>query len=311
MHFITYPNPTMRKLIFTLITSVLFSQISFGQDSISTPNQFERKIELKNETIFFTKPNLFKSLGKIPNDIWYIAKSPFNKKNLVGVGAVAGSSLLLIALDQKITNGVRNLSDKISLNPNEDYAVPFAPGGVRIIKVPQNLNSFFYQFGEGGTSMILAGGLWIYGKAKHDYRATSTATDLTETFVAMGLTTQILKRITGRQSPSAATSNGGLWRPFPTFKTYQQQTSSYDAFPSGHLATMMATVTVLAYNYPEKKWIKPVGYSVMGLTAFAMINAKVHWIGDYPLAIAIGYLAGKVTTMRHKATTKKIVALPI
>jgi membrane-associated phospholipid phosphatase len=261
--------------------------------------------------MIFTKPKLFKSLGKIPNDIWYMAKAPFKKEYSLGVAAVASSSIILIALDQKITNEVRTISDKIGLNPNEDYAVPFAPGGVRIIKIPQNLNSFFYQLGEGGTSMMLAGGLWVYGKIKKDYRATCTATDLTETFISMGVTTQILKRVTGRQSPFAATTNGGLWRPFPTFKNYQQNTSSYDAFPSGHLATMMATVTVLSFNYPEKKWIKPVGYSIMGLTSFAMINSKVHWIGDYPLALAIGYLAGKVTTMRHKTKTKQTVKLPI
>ena len=49
----------------------------------------------------------------------------------------------------------------------------------------------------------------------------------------------------------------------------------------------------------------------MGLTAWAMLNAEVHWIGDYPLAIAVGYLAGKVTTMRHRTKTKKVVQLPI
>jgi membrane-associated phospholipid phosphatase len=125
----------------------------------------------------------------------------------------------------------------------------------------------------------------------------------------MGVTTQILKRFTGRESPSAATTINGVWRPSPSFKSYQNNTSAFDAFPSGHLATMMATVTVLAQNYPEKKWIKPVGYSVMGLTAWAMVNAKVHWISDYPLAIAIGYLAGKVTTMRHKVRVKKTVNL--
>jgi membrane-associated phospholipid phosphatase len=301
----------MNKIIFTLLLVFSLPRLSLGQDSSSVPVAFEKAVKFETDKIVFTKPNLFKSLGKIPDDMWYMAKAPFKKSKRLGVGAVVGSSLLLIALDQNITNSVRNISDKIGLNPDENYKVPFAPGGVRIIKVPQNLNSLFYQFGEGGTSMLLAGGLWIYGKAKHDYRATCTATDLTETFLSMGVTTQIIKRITGRQSPSAATTNGGLWRPFPAFKNYQQNTSSYDAFPSGHLATIMATVTVLSFNYPEKKWIKPVGYSLMGLTSWAMINSKVHWIGDYPLAIAIGYLAGKVTTMRHKASVKKIVKLPI
>jgi hypothetical protein len=31
-----------------------------------------------------------------------------------------------------------------------------------------------------------------------------------------------------------------------------------------------------------------------------MMNTEVHWAGDYPLALAIGYLSGKITTWRHK-----------
>jgi membrane-associated phospholipid phosphatase len=151
--------------------------------------------------------------------------------------------------------------------------------------------------------MILAGGIWIYGKLAKDYRAIATASDLAETFVTMGVTTQILKRISGRESPYVATVQGGRWRPLPSFGEYQRNTPFYDAFPSGHLATLTATVTVLASNYPEKKWIKPVGYLVMALSSWAMMNTEVHWPGDYPLAIAVGYLSGKVTTLRHKKIT--------
>lgn len=49
---------------------------------------------------------------------------------------------------------------------------------------------------------------------------------------------------------------GGTWRFFPPFKSFQEHTPRYDAFPSGHLATVISTVTVFADNYPEKHWIK-------------------------------------------------------
>lgn len=148
--------------------------------------------------------------------------------------------------------------------------------------------------------MILAGGLWVYGKFAHDRRAINTAADLTETFITMGLATQVLKRISGRESPFERTVNGGKWRPFPSFSAYQKNTPKYDAFPSGHLSTLVASITVLASNYPEKKWIIPVGSLIASGCAFAMMNTEVHWAGDYPLAIAIGYLSGKITTLRHK-----------
>ena len=92
---------------------------------------------------------------------------------------------------------------------------------------------------------------------------------------------------------------GGDWYPFPSFRHFQTNTSNFDAFPSGHLATLMSTVTILSLNYPEKKWIKPVGYSIMGMAAWAMMNTEVHWAGDYPLAIALGYLSGRISHDRH------------
>ncbi|MBK8296505.1 MAG: phosphatase PAP2 family protein [Saprospiraceae bacterium] len=145
----------------------------------------------------------------------------------------------------------------------------------------------------------MAAGLFAYGKLFHDKRSVGVAWDLTETFITMGMSTQIIKRITGRESPFRATADGGIWRPLPGFVEYQTNTSRYDAFPSGHLATMMATVTTLVLNYPNKKWLKPVGYGIIGLTAIAMINTDVHWISDYPLALALGFVAAKITFNRN------------
>ena len=59
---------------------------------------------------------------------------------------------------------------------------------------------------------------------------------------------------------------------------------------------MMATSsTALAMNYPEKRWIRPAGYGLISLVGFAMINNGVHWAGDYPLALGIGYITAKAT----------------
>ena len=238
--------------------------------------------------------------------VWLIAKSSFQRKNLVGLGVVAATTTLLIIKDQHIINWVRKTSDDMELNPEDKFHIIWKIGDTKIIKSPKNLNSALYQIGEGGVSMALAGGLWIYGKIEKDKRAIGTSYDLAETFMTMGVTSQIIKRVTGRESPFMATVPGGKWTPFPSFKAYQSNTSAYDAFPSGHLATMMATVTVLSDNYPEKKWIKPVGYSLIGLSAWAMMNTEVHWAGDYPLAIGIGYLSGKITTWRHQSKNKRV-----
>jgi len=259
----------------------------------------------KKDTLYFGKPNILRNISYVPSNMWQIAKSPFQKKKWTGLSIVAATTTILVLKDQDIIKWVRKSSDGINLNPETNYKIVLKVGDTKILKVPRNINTTLYQLGEGGTSMMLAGGLWIYGKINKDWRAINTANDLAETFVTMGLTTQIIKRVTGRESPFMATVNGGRWTAFPAFGAYQQNTSAYDAFPSGHLATLMATITVLSSNYPEKKWIKPVGYTLMFLSGWAMMNTEVHWAGDYPLAIAVGYVSGKVTSLRHKQKNKQ------
>ena len=281
---------------------------STAQDStaVKTENIFVGKTYIyKTDSLYFGKPNMLRNISHVPSNMLQIARSPFQKKNWIGLSVVAATTTLLILKDQDIIKWVRQSSNGIGLRPETNFKVAFKVGDTKILKIPQNINTTLYQLGEGGTSMMLAGGLWIYGKINKDWRAINTANDLAETFVTMGLTTQIIKRVTGRESPFMATANGGQWTAFPVFASYQQNTSAYDAFPSGHLATLMATVTVLSANYPEKKWIKPVGYTLMFLSGWAMMNTEVHWAGDYPLAIAVGYLSGKITTWRHKAKNKQ------
>ena len=38
---------------------------------------------------------------------------------------------------------------------------------------------------------------------------------------------------------------------------YHKNVAKHDAFPSGHLAAAMASVTVMSTNYPEYRAIKP------------------------------------------------------
>ncbi len=291
------------KLQAIILGSLLNIRLASAQEDIYTKNVtpgIEEIIICKKDTLVFRKPDLLHNIGYVPADLWQITKAPFYKKNWIGLSIIAASTGILIAKDQDIINWVRQKSDEMDLSPQTDYHIMWKVGDTKILKVPKNANTTLYQLGEGGTSIMLAGGLWIYGKLKKDLRALNTATDLAETFVTLGVATQIMKRITGRESPFMRTADGGRWKPFPSFAEYQRNTSAYDAFPSGHLATLMATVTVLSVNYPEKKWIRPVGYIIMGLSAWAMMNTEVHWAADYPLAIGTGYLSGKITTWRHQ-----------
>ncbi len=259
------------------------------------------------------KPTPFAFIKNLPKDFVAISTAPFKKSNLKNLAVVVGATASLIIADQVIYKGVRNFSDKIRLEPAEKNKTLWSlkAGNTKIVllKIPQNLNTGLYNVGQGFTTMLIAGGFYLQGKISKNYTSLQTASDLTESFAILGVVTQILKYATGREVPGRAINNGGRWRPFPSLSAFQNNKSRYDAFPSGHLSTLMAAVTILSNNYPGKKWIRRVGYTLVALSGYAMINNGVHWAGDYPLAIGLGYLTGNIITSRHKLHSSKVAGI--
>ena len=263
-----------------------------------------RAYPIENTLYLYSKPKVYTFLQYLPRTYQGAAIISFGKNSIKGWAVMAGSTTILLVFDQQISDAVQQFSSHIGVSSDRVYKsfVPFKIGDKNssLYEVPDNLNSAIYSVGEGVPSLLISAGLLTFGSIKNDYRSISTACQIMQATLAMGITTQILKRMSGRESPFAATQPGGAWHPFPNLKTYQESVSSHDAFPSGHMGTMMATTVVIAANYPEKKWIKPVGYSLMGLVGLAMINNGVHWASDYPLAIGLGYVFGHATVKMNR-----------
>jgi hypothetical protein len=247
----------------------------------------------------YRRPLPFRFVTQVPKTISNSFKDTFSKKSIPAISAITLSTLILIPFDQRITNRTQRMSDNLGLHRDIAYTkgVGFYIGSkyVPIYQAPRNFNSALYSLGEGFTSVVISGGMFAYGKLKHDNRSLQTASQIMQSQLSVGVLSQAVKRLAGRESPRVSTLRGGAWRPLVSFSDFQKRTSHYDAFPSGHLASMMATVTVLVSNYPEKKWLKPVGYGLITVVGYAMINNGVHWAGDYPLALGIGYVCGKAT----------------
>jgi membrane-associated phospholipid phosphatase len=260
-------------------------------------------------TLIYPKPKSFGFITNIPTGFKDLGLLAVNKKSLPAWAVIVGTSALTIWGDQWLLDNTQQFMRGLGIAPDERYKTLISVNIVgnkstKILEIPQNLNTVFYEFGKGYVGVAIGAGLYAWGAIKKDYRAKSTAAQLMQVFLMTGITTQLIKRTTGRETPLAATQSGGRWYPLPTFSDYQGNQPRYDAFPSGHLATMMATITVLAENYPEKKWIRPVGYSLMGLCGLAMMNNGVHWAGDYPLGVAVGYGIGKVVSAKYRIKVK-------
>ncbi|MGA7159755.1 MAG: phosphatase PAP2 family protein [Bacteroidota bacterium] len=155
-------------------------------------------------------------------------------------------------------------------------------------------SGFFTDVGQGDAQLGLAAAYTVYGLAVDDNRSLRTASETVQALLAGGAVVQLIKHVTGRESPYTATSPTGIWRFFPNQFSYAKNTPNYDAFPTGHLCTSISTVVVIAENYPEMKWIRPVGYTIVAAIGVSMVNIGIHWYSDYPLGLALGYTFGMI-----------------
>ncbi|MCB1060184.1 MAG: phosphatase PAP2 family protein [Calditrichaeota bacterium] len=266
--------------------------------------------------VYHVKPGVDYAYIRPPNSRYYnflykdfgsYFRTTFNRPNLPYIGAMVVGTGLLVYFDQDIIDGAQHIGDEVGLNHTSKQK-PLTNWGVKVggktigtpLNVPQDLETGMYFLGDGIVHSSIAVGFWGYGQLSGDKRALQTGTQCIEAIVATGTMIQILKHSFGRESPNARTVDGGKWRLFPNPSDYQNHVPNYDAMPSGHIATAMATVTVIADNYPDKKWIRPMGYSLMGILMYAMLNNGVHWASDYPLGISIGYTFAKICDGRAR-----------
>jgi len=220
-------------------------------------------------------PAWYSMITNIPGDWITTGKLAFRSEGLTVLGGVAVATGILLVGDHTAyaySHGVYSRSAEVRFASNQ-----------------------LIRAGDGRTTLGLAAAFGLYGFAAGDSRALRTASGAVEAFLASGIAVQLLKHISGRESPQAATELAGEWRPFPGLRTYNSNQPRYYAFPSGHLTTAMATVTVIAENYPDAGWIRPVGYGIVGLTGVSLVGKGWHWYSDFPLALALGYTFGKIS----------------
>jgi hypothetical protein len=244
-----------------------------------------------NSYAYYEKPKIYSFLVNAPLDIVDWLKDSFQQKNALTIATIAVATGGLIAVDQDLIRLSKNVGHSLGIS-GDSVMGRVSPGSP--IQYPTDLGTALYFLGDGMIPISITAGMFSYGLATSDVRSLQTSSQLAEGLISVAIVVQTLKRTTGRESPEEATKAGGKWRFFPSFKEFGSNTPKYDAFPSGHLATGMMTITVLADNYPEYTLIRPIGYTLMGVLGFQMMNNGVHWASDYPLALAIGYGLGKV-----------------
>ena len=242
----------------------------------------------------YSPPKGLTFLTSFPKDLHKYGKLAFQKEKINEWLVISALTGIMIAYDEPLIVEAQKIGNRFNLT-NEDNTTEFFSIFDQPIRFPTDLGSSLYFIGDGILHLGIAGGLYTYGRFTHNNRAMQTGSQVAQGMASAGVLTQIIKHITGRVSPFRSDDgHTDKWTPFPNQIEYHKHVSHYDAFPSGHMAVCMATVTVIAENYSEVKWIRPVGYTAMTLLGFQMMNNGVHWVSDHPLAIAMGYYLGKI-----------------
>lgn len=151
--------------------------------------------------------------------------------------------------------------------------------------------------GLGTFSIALFGGFYAYHFVTGDATSLKAADLGMETFLFSGIATQILKNTFGRERPSMRTKEGGRWSgPLSYFEhrdNGSKSIASYDAFPSGHTATIFAAAASIADTYHEK-WVPYAAYGTATLVGISRVMESAHWPSDVFVGAIIGIGSTKI-----------------
>jgi membrane-associated phospholipid phosphatase len=194
----------------------------------------------------------------------------------VGIGGAVLTTAVLFHYDQQIYDGLyRWKTSNTAVN---------------------KISPVITDLGDGAFSIGLFGGFAGYGLIFKDAKACEVAKIGFESFLLTGVAVQVLKHMCGRERPSAATRDGGFWHgPFSYLRERKNGMgiSSFDAFPSGHTATIFSAATTISDFYKDP-WVSYTCYSLASLTAVSRITESTHWLSDCFVGALIGYYGTKL-----------------
>ncbi|RYZ70438.1 MAG: phosphatase PAP2 family protein, partial [Proteobacteria bacterium] len=237
-----------------------------------------------------------------------------DKENLAKWAVTGALTAGLIPYDEEIYLETQRLGRRWNISTVDNLKPLIKVGKITVLRGPTDFSSGLYFLGDGWVQLTTASAFLLTGYALDATRPINTGIELFTGLTASTIASQVLKRISGREGPAARTERGGAWRPFPSYNAYQKSRTTYDAFPSGHVMVSTLTFTIIRGNYPEFESILfPAQVIYLTALGFGMLNNGIHWAGDYPLGIMLGYLFGKASLrmvdVKNKLSADKPTAL--
>jgi len=157
-----------------------------------------------------------------------------------------------------------------------------------------------------------AGLFWLAGKLFHDPKARDTGVLGLQALLHAGLVTQVIKHLSGRNRPEYAGGVDNWYGPSGFFKRYTNDLRKYDAFPSGHTATIWSIATVIATQYKSHFWVPLSCYTLATMSGLSRVTEDKHWLSDVIIGAAIGFSVGKYLVHKNQRRhAAKLQAAPL
>lgn len=240
---------------------------------------------------------LAKVITDIPKNFVGTFQFSFQEEAWPAWAALLGSTAVLYHYDPDLYSGARNTAARWGIGSDDHMKSTVNIAGIDILRTPTDTGSFLYFLGDGWVHVMTGLGFFATGYFTDSARPYNTGLEILHGLAVATIFDQGLKRAFGRSSPNRSVEPRGEWHPFPSFKSYQNNTSFYDAMPSGHIMTAALMFTVINQNYWEYwPYLVPFETLYLGGLGFEMVNNGVHWASDFPLGLAIGYAVGRVAS---------------
>jgi hypothetical protein len=155
-----------------------------------------------------------------------------------------------------------------------------------------------HQWRDAAPAAALTLATLAVGQWQGDTETKHTGVDMIEAMVLGGISSTVLKSVTGRVRPNE-TADRGNWR------------NNGTSFPSGHSTAAFAVAQVFADRMPREQWGWSVlGYGLAGATAYVRLKDNVHWTSDVVAGAALGMATGRFVSNRDE-NSKSTVALSV
>ena len=141
---------------------------------------------------------------------------------------------------------------------------------------------------------IAGGSLFAYAKLKNDREVLGASFAVLQASLIEFFYNSTLKAVTGRPNPDwrHVSDMDSLSR---TFRFGFLRGGVFWGWPSGHTAATMAVVSALTSYYPDKTWLKVVGFGLVGYTMFGVSannRGGMHWFSDAVAGALMSYAVG-------------------